>query len=78
MRVCWIVSSFVSPPFLIREVEECSFYIVIGHRKFKLGTGQVIPVLVKAEKVVGEPPSGDTPWEKVELCTEPPPMLLPN
>jgi hypothetical protein len=36
-------------------------------------------VLVKAERVVGElPPTGDTPWEKVDLCTEPPPMLLPN
>jgi hypothetical protein len=52
-------------------------FTVIGHREFGLGTGQVIPVLVKAERIVGElPPSGDTPWEKVDLCTEPPTVLL--
>lgn len=37
----------------------------IGHRKFGLGTGQVIPVLVKAERNAGQlPPSGDTPDRK--------------
>jgi hypothetical protein len=51
---------------------------VLGHREFGLGTGQVIQVLVKAERVLGKlPASGETPWEKVDLCSEPPNML-PN
>ncbi|KAN0108244.1 phosphoglycerate mutase [Hyaloscypha variabilis] len=51
----------------------------LGHRKFRLETGQAIPVLVKAERVNGElPPSGETPWKKIDLCTEPPAPLLPN
>jgi hypothetical protein len=53
--------------------------LVIGHREFGLGTGQVIPVLVKAETVVGTlPPVGEIPWEPVKLCTEPPAMPPAN
>ena len=60
------------------DVGTLLIFIVLGHREFGLGTGQVIPVLVKAERVVGDlPASGDTPWEKVDLCSEPPAML-PN
>ena len=46
---------------------------MIGHREFGLGTGQVIPVLVKAERVNGEAPIGDgPPSESVSTCTAPP------
>jgi len=51
----------------------------LGHREFGLGTGQAIPVLVKAEKVVGTlPPVGEMPWRHERLCTEPPDIPLPN
>jgi hypothetical protein len=45
---------------------------VLGHRVFSLGTGQVIPVLVKAEKVVGTgPPREKGPYFKVPTCPKP-------
>jgi hypothetical protein len=47
---------------------------VIGHREFGLETGQVIPVLVKAETVMArEPPVQKAPWTTVPTCTAPPP-----
>lgn len=46
---------------------------VIGHRPFNLGTGQVIPVLVKAEKVYGASSSiAIPPATTVSTCTAPP------
>ncbi|KAL2073622.1 hypothetical protein VTL71DRAFT_10948 [Oculimacula yallundae] len=46
---------------------------VLNHRVFGLGTGQAIPVLVKAEKVPGSKPiKGDAPWTTVSTCSEPP------
>jgi hypothetical protein len=52
------------------NTNEC---IVLGHREFGLGTGQIIPVLVKAEKIQGTPPPvKDAPWDPVTSCTEPP------
>ncbi|MCJ1303628.1 hypothetical protein MMC08_006438 [Hypocenomyce scalaris] len=41
---------------------------VIGHRKFSLVTGSVIPVLVKAEKVSGTGPPGNSPWAPAPTC----------
>jgi hypothetical protein len=47
--------------------------IVLGHRSFGLGTGQVIPVLVKIDKVIGIPPKvTPAPWEKIDTCSAPP------
>ena len=46
---------------------------MLGHRKFGLGTGQVIPVLVKAEVIDGTEPSGTAaPYSKVSTCAAPP------
>lgn len=54
--------------------EISSILRVIGHRNFGLGTGQVIPVLVKAEKVYGTPPATSIPPPTtVSTCTAPPP-----
>lgn len=50
--------------------------VVLGHRVFGLSTGQIIPVLVKIERVKGTlPPVVKAPWYKPETCKEPPPML---
>lgn len=47
---------------------------VLGHRAFGLGTGQAIPVLVKAETLPGAgPPKKDAPWETISTCSKPPP-----
>jgi broad specificity phosphatase PhoE len=47
--------------------------VVIGHRKFELGTGHVIPVLVKAETVYGtRPATSIPPSTPVSTCTAPP------
>jgi len=49
---------------------------VLDHRPFGLWTGQVIPVLVKIERVVGTlPPVQKAPWFKPETCSKPPTML---
>lgn len=49
---------------------------MLGHREFRLGTGQMIPVLVKIERVKGTlPPVVSAPWERPETCSEPPPMI---
>jgi len=46
---------------------------VLGHRKFGLSTGQVIPVLVKAEKFDGKAPTTTiAPYTTVSTCTGPP------
>lgn len=45
---------------------------VLGHRPFKLGTGQIIPVLVKAELVDPEPTSTFASWTSEATCAEPP------
>jgi hypothetical protein len=51
--------------------------VVIGHRPFGLGTGQVIPVLVKSEKVFGKPPSTSIPPSTtVSTCIAPPPTSI--
>jgi len=46
---------------------------VLGHRTFSLSTGQVIPVLVKAEIIDGGPPTTTiAPYTIVSTCTAPP------
>ncbi|KAI1933309.1 putative phosphoglycerate mutase pmu1 [Ophidiomyces ophidiicola] len=54
---------------------------VVGHRKFPLVTGAVIPVLVRAEKKPGRaPPRVIEPWEPPPKCAENPTAtpLIPN
>ena len=46
---------------------------MLGHREFGLGTGQVIPVLVKAEVVDETKPSSTAaPYSAVSTCAAPP------
>lgn len=46
---------------------------VLGHRKFSLSTGSVIPVLVKVEKVTGDAPyTSVAPWQAQATCNAPP------
>ncbi|KAI1005377.1 putative phosphoglycerate mutase [Podosphaera aphanis] len=46
---------------------------VLGHRDFMLGTGQVIPILVRIEKKEGVlPPEKKAAWFMPETCSEPP------
>lgn len=46
---------------------------MLGHRTFSLGTGQVIPVLVKAEVVDGTAPSSTgASYSTVSTCAAPP------
>ncbi|OBT86125.1 hypothetical protein VE02_05402 [Pseudogymnoascus sp. 03VT05] len=46
---------------------------VVGHRKFSLSTGSVIPVVVKVEKVKGDAPyTSVAPWEAQATCNAPP------
>jgi broad specificity phosphatase PhoE len=53
--------------------EITSILRVLGHRAFKLSTGAVIPVLVKAERVEDEAPTtSSVPWTVSPHCTEPP------
>jgi hypothetical protein len=49
--------------------------IVLGHQAFSLATGQVIPVLVKAE-IIQAPPTPVTtlPWTTISTCATPPPL----
>lgn len=45
---------------------------VLKHREFRLGTGQVIPVLIKAEVLDGEAPHEEPkPWMTITPCAEP-------
>ncbi|KAK6579597.1 hypothetical protein PZA11_007833 [Diplocarpon coronariae] len=53
--------------------EISSILRVLKHRLFPLGTGQAIPILIKAEKVPGPaPPPKEAPWEPVATCSQPP------
>ncbi|WEW60203.1 putative phosphoglycerate mutase pmu1 [Emydomyces testavorans] len=46
---------------------------VVGHRKFPLSTGAVIPVLIRAEKKPGKaPPRPVKPWTPAPKCTADP------
>ena len=46
--------------------------IVLNHRVFSLGTGQVIPVLVKAETIAsGAPATTTLPWSAISTCSSP-------
>ncbi|KAJ5490091.1 Histidine phosphatase superfamily clade-1 [Penicillium expansum] len=63
--------SFVSITSHSGEIS--SILRVIGHRTFRLSTGAVIPVLVKAERIGGKAPAtSSVPWEVSPHCTEPP------
>ena len=60
---------FLSNFIFARGVDNC---IVLGHRVFSLGTGQVIPVLVKAETIAsGAPATTTLPWSAISTCTSP-------
>ncbi|KAJ5494319.1 Histidine phosphatase superfamily clade-1 [Penicillium fimorum] len=63
-------NSFVSITSHSGEIS--SLLRVVGHRTFKLNTGSVIPVLVRAEKVHGKAPVTSVPWDLTPHCTEPP------
>ena len=53
--------------------EFADFVIVLKHREFSLGTGQVIPVLIKAEVLEGAAPyEKPKPWMKIIPCAETP------
>ncbi|KAF2149393.1 phosphoglycerate mutase-like protein [Myriangium duriaei CBS 260.36] len=55
--------------------ETGSLLRVLGHRAFSLGTGQIIPVLVKAETVKSAPALTTTaPWTAGAWCTAGPPV----
>jgi hypothetical protein len=49
--------------------------IVLGHQPFGLSTGQVIPVLVKAETIEAKPVVTATlPWTTISTCSTQPPL----
>ncbi|KAF1841544.1 phosphoglycerate mutase-like protein [Cucurbitaria berberidis CBS 394.84] len=53
--------------------EIASLLRVLGHRVFSLSTGSVIPVLVKADLVIGDAPATTTlPYAAQKTCTAPP------
>ncbi|KAJ5329445.1 hypothetical protein N7452_009835 [Penicillium brevicompactum] len=62
--------SFVSITSHSGEIS--SILRVLGHRTFKLNTGAVIPVLVKAKKTGKESATTSAPWTAEPHCTEPP------
>lgn len=53
---------------------------VLGHRPFRLATGQVIPVLVKARRMgdADVPPTSLGPWTSQPTCNSPPATVEPN
>ncbi|KAH7411418.1 histidine phosphatase superfamily [Cadophora sp. MPI-SDFR-AT-0126] len=52
--------------------EIASLLRVLKHRVFSLSTGQVIPVLVKAETIAsGAPDTTTLPWSAISTCTSP-------
>ena len=54
-------------------VKERLMSVVMGHRKFGLGTGQAIPVLVKAEVIRGTAPEITGPPDTTpSTCPAPP------
>lgn len=52
--------------------------VVLKHRDFSLGTGQVIPVLIKAQVLEGAAPHEEPkPWMRITPCPKPPaPIVL--
>ncbi|KAJ5152054.1 hypothetical protein N7492_010349 [Penicillium capsulatum] len=52
--------------------EIASLLRVLGHREFKMSTGAVIPVLVRAERKEGESLSSSAVWTVSPHCTAPP------
>ncbi|KAI6793906.1 phosphoglycerate mutase-like protein [Hortaea werneckii] len=52
--------------------EIASMLRVLGHQSFRLNTGAVIPVLVKAEFLPSGPASSDTPFTTSTHCALPP------
>jgi hypothetical protein len=55
--------------------EITSLLRVLGHRPFRLSTGQIIPVLVKAETIEPEQATAtvtSASWTPSPFCTEPP------
>ncbi|CAK7221927.1 putative phosphoglycerate mutase pmu1 [Sporothrix bragantina] len=66
-------STWVS--FTSHSGEITSLLRVLGHRTFPLSTGQIIPVLVRAESLPDDktpsPPS-NTEWAKADTCKSPP------
>ncbi|KAH8596523.1 phosphoglycerate mutase [Bisporella sp. PMI_857] len=58
--------------------EISSILRVIGHRAFRLSTGQVIPVLVRQDIVEGTAPTTTIePWTTISTCTTPPATSTP-
>jgi broad specificity phosphatase PhoE len=55
-----------------------SILSVLGHQSFSLNTGAVIPVLVKAQKVKGNPTLTAAPWSVSPHCTVPPVSSVSN
>ncbi|CAK7216756.1 putative phosphoglycerate mutase pmu1 [Sporothrix curviconia] len=63
--------------FTSHSGEITSLLRVLGHRPFPLSTGQIIPVLVRAETVPDDdktppPPPTNTEWAKADTCKAPP------
>ncbi|KAL4879563.1 histidine phosphatase superfamily [Aspergillus karnatakaensis] len=52
--------------------EITSLLRVIGHQPFRLSTGAVIPVLIRAEEVEEAEPTTTAVWTQSAYCTEPP------
>ncbi|KAL3480216.1 histidine phosphatase superfamily [Aspergillus californicus] len=52
--------------------EISSILRVIGHQAFRLATGAVIPVLIRAEEMTEELPTTTAAWTISAYCTEPP------
>ncbi|CAK7275462.1 putative phosphoglycerate mutase pmu1 [Sporothrix epigloea] len=67
--------------FTSHSGEITSLLRVLGHRAFPLSTGQIIPVLVRAEKVTD---SGDrslpsnAKWQAADTCNAPPVTSVPS
>ncbi|KAL2834090.1 histidine phosphatase superfamily [Aspergillus pseudoustus] len=52
--------------------EISSILRVIGHQTFKLSTGAVIPVLIRAEEIAEEEPTTTIAWTQSAYCAAPP------
>ncbi|KAK2625307.1 hypothetical protein QTJ16_005676 [Diplocarpon rosae] len=69
----WAADKHVYISVSAHSGEIASVLRVLNHRPFPLGTGQAIPILIKAEKVPGKaPPLKDAPWHPVATCSQPP------
>ena len=61
--------------FTSHSGEIASILRVIGHRDFRLGTGQIIPALIKAETISPDSATSTISsglWTPSPFCTEPP------